>query len=420
MKSIRRTALSSILLLAPALSMLACDARAPLALTAEGATPEGATPAAPDGEVIHRRERATPRVDQPRALELAPVRLALPPGLALEPSRELRTLEGGGTCPTVSQITIGIDEPVDIVGSTIGASDTSKTFCADPSEETTAPDQMFEIVLPSDCTLTMSLESGEGFEGAFELQTGCAVKGEQLACVNGSNAEDLRLGLSAGTYYLIVDGANGTSGDFTVHATCAAPVCGDGVRNAATEACDGGPNATPGDGCIDAGLEGECQIESVAAADTCAETTPIFLGVGPAAVMPSAGAPYNSIGASSDYESVSELFWPAADQVFEFVAGATGTLKIRIGLDANGQSFCANDWFSPGCWNHVLYAREASCEEGAEIAMSYPNFMTDDGVNELLFPATEGVHYFVFVDGFDVTEYDAGPYYLDVELIAPE
>lgn len=393
----RRTALFTACLVSFSAAALGCEAGSPESLTATVS-----------------RDRTRRSVADPSVPALQPSRFVAPPKLvgAGGPAPALEST----TCEPVSSVTLELDEPFDIVGSTRGAHDTHKTYCADPSDATSAPDRVMTIEIPEDCTLTVTMESSEGFDGAFQLQTGCADKGAQLGCINGQYGSTLLRGVAAGTYYLVVDGMNGTSGDFTLHATCAAPLCGDGALNAATEACDGGLDPLLGDGCTDAGEENGCEIESVGAADTCAATSPFEVAISSPATLPSGVVPYTTIGAGSDHEGDEALFWPAVDEVFEFVPLETGTLRIRIGLDANGSPFCANDWSSPGCWNHVLYAREEACD-APNIQLSYPNFITDDGVNELYFAVDAGKSYFVFVDGFDMTEFDAGPYYLDVSLL---
>jgi hypothetical protein len=235
-------------------------------------------------------EAARASVTRSRAA-IQPVRFASPPGRVLTQSAAaVMTLEGE-SCGASEPISLPLDEAIDIPGSTTETNDAAKTYCADPSDETSANDQTFELVLPADCTLSLSLETSEGFEGAFELQTGCRAKGDQLGCVNGTNGTSLVRAMGAGTYYVVVDGVNSTAGDFTLHATCATPVCGDGVRNSATEACDGGADPIDGDGCTDASAEGGCEIESVPAADTCAEVTAIPLTLSSSAVMPAGSMP---------------------------------------------------------------------------------------------------------------------------------
>jgi hypothetical protein len=345
---------------------------------------------------------------------------AMPPRLAVPPAQQLVQTMDGDLCSSLTAPILRLDAALDITGTTSGQSSNWVTYCAD-TQDAPAADATIALVIPEACTLTLSLDSEAPFEGAFELRSACDSAGAQMGCINGTNDTELRLGLTAGTYYVVVDGMNGTSGDFTLHASCATPVCGDGVRNPDTEQCDGGMTPISGDGCVDAGQESECQFALTDAADTCEDITEaITLNPNSVTVFPQSGEPFNTTGAGSDYETTEPLFWPASDQVFEFVASQTGTIKIRVGLDQNGAAFCAQDWFSPGCWNHLLYVRESACDGGEESAMSYPNFIDDDGVNEVQFDVSEGAHYWVFVDGFDMTEYDTGPYYLEVSMLAPQ
>lgn len=329
---------------------------------------------------------------------------------------------GGGGVVDISDlcpgfpVTLNLGESTTLAGSTTHAHDDFKTFCADSDGSTAAPDVVYQLGLPSECTLSITLTTAGAFQGAFQLRQTCDAGSG--ACVNPLlSGPTLKQAVPSGFYSLVVDGVNRTSGDFTLDIACAPPACGDGVVNAG-EQCDGGPGVKPADGCGDPGTPAACQIEAATASDTCAGVVPVNVSPGASLLLPAAPPPYNTTGATDDYHSVDPSCspWPAIDQVFGFVPSADGTLTVTIGNDENGSPYCLQDPFPAGCWNHVLYVREATCENGTELTCAYPDYVTDNGVTTVSVSVTAGVAYYVFVDGEDISEYDRGPYFLQVSL----
>jgi hypothetical protein len=328
---------------------------------------------------------------------------------------------GGGSpnlddsCPgTLTSVAVG--DTVTFLGTTLGAADDFKTFCADADATTSAPDVVYQVDFASECTMTLALQQGPGFEAALGFRSICTTDAD---CTAGTPlaGPTLTKAVPAGTYSIVVDGVLGTSGSFVLDVTCDAPQCGDSVVNAGEE-CDGGPGATPSDGCGDPGAADACKIQQTVAADTCASVVPVSVGANSHLLLPAIPPPFNSIGSNDDYQSVDPICtpFPAVDQVFGFLATASGTLTISVGADELGQAYCLQDPIPAGCWNHTLYLREGDCEAGTELMCSYPDYVTDNGVTTVTATVTAGTTYYLFVDGSDMTQYDSGPYLLDVTL----
>jgi hypothetical protein len=326
------------------------------------------------------------------------------------------------TCAAGDPITLTPDVgTVHVTGTTVDGTDDKKTFCGDPDAETSSPDITFPVTLTEGCTLNVSLTGQDDFEPVFELRTVCDSEGagDAYYCVNGSNAQSLTHSFAAGTYYLVIDGQLATSGDFDVALTCTTDKCGDGAIGAG-EQCDSGPGATPNDGCGDPGGTNECQLESTPAADTCEGVDSMIVHLDDDKQLPASGAPYSTIGAGADYLST-DPDYPvlSPDQVFAFTPDADGVMKITVGMNALGTPFCDQSPYPAGCWNHMLYVREDDCENGSQIAEAVPDFEAEPSGNvQVSFDATAGHTYYLFVSGTDMTEYDLGPYFLQVAMQA--
>ena len=326
---------------------------------------------------------------------------------------------GGGdvadTCPGMP-VQVGLGVPVSIEATTATAKDDYKTFCADADGTTSARDLVYQLAVPEACTLTVALAPAPGFAGAFSFRTDCAAETGVYECVPTSATPTMKRAVSSGFYYVVVDGASSSDGAFTLDVACDPPSCGDGVVNAGEE-CDGGPGTHPADGCGDPGTPTACMIESVAAADMCSGVSPVSVSLGSPMTIPGSSTPFNSVGSQDDYHSIDPdcTPFPAVDQVFGFIPDQDGMLSITIGNDASGTPFCLGSELD-GCWNHTLYLREAACETGTELTCSYPTYDGDDGVNSVSAQVTAGTPYYLFVDGADLSEFDMGPYFLDVTL----
>src|SRR5262249_11712066 len=156
----------------------------------------------------------------------------------------------------------------------------------------------------------------------------------------------LKTGLAKGTYFLIVDGSNKTSGDFHLTITFDPQTCGDGVVTP-PEDCDDG-NTKPGDGC-----DANCKFEMADTSDKC-PGRPVTLT--PAGLIIQDFTP----GYADDYHSASCAAGGIGglDRVYQVTPTQSGTLTATVGYETNGtDETCTVKGFSdPGCWDRVLYA----------------------------------------------------------------
>ena len=331
---------------------------------------------------------------------------------------------GGGvandSCPGEG-IALVAGTPQTLMGSTADATDDYESFCADTTPEADAPDVAYQVTVAAPCTLQVDLDDGAGFDGAFSIREAtCVSRAGGDACVNlATDNETYRGHFDAGTFYVVVDGANNTSGDFELTFACAAPACGDGIVNPGEE-CDVGAGA-PDDTCTDPGdPAGECQFEETPPElDTC--DGPLFaIALDETLLIPSALPAADTTTATDDYSGSCQPEGGGHDQVYHFQPSASGTLTVTIGNDELGVPYCA-DQRSLGCWDRALYVRGplvgdcTSADLAAELDCS-DSGDSPDAVEQIQIPVVTGMHYFVIVDGYDGMDYSYGPYFLQASL----
>ena len=341
-----------------------------------------------------------------------------------------------------------IDSTAAIHGTTIGGTDNFKEWCADKDATTAAPDAVYELTIEQTCIFTLKLTDTTTWAGAIEIRNTCATENLGAdACINyGTSGQYYRSELPAGTYYIVVDGAGqlGAAGDYNMDLTCTTPKCGDGVVSAG-ESCDpgSGPPYDPvvWSGCGLPGSANACQLQSAAAADTCADipanggimidttatvANPLFIP----ATLPL----FDTRAANADYESVACIPPNASpgqgglDQVFEFLPQASGTLSVTIGQDQSQVDDCQPPGYDqPTCWIHTMWFRGTSCEMGTELPAA--GAATGSGCTESSIPTnyvdtitvsvTAGQPYWLFVQGNGTDVIDAnqnGQYVLRATL----
>lgn len=319
---------------------------------------------------------------------------------------------GGSMGPPASEscpgetIEVGAGDNFTIQGSTKSLVDDQTLFCS----PTPSADAVYHVQLTTACTLTVSLTESEGFDGVLGLRRGqcdADVGGDQCFDVS-SEGEWFASSETEGGFWLVVEGANGTSGDFSLSFDCKAPTCGDLIVNEGEE-CDLGIG-DDGDTCSDT-----CQDVGADAAESCATVeAPFPLSAG-LTVIPDEGVWFTNAGAS--HETIGSCAYPGEvngkDEVFAFRPEASGTLTISTGLDEMGAPVC-NTFMEPECWYSFLYVREMSCDQGTEVACGEIDLET--GITQISFEVTEGRDYYLFVDGLNDQFYSFGPYTLHFDL----
>lgn len=325
-------------------------------------------------------------------------------------------------CPGESHsLTAGT--PLTIEGTLADAIDHYTTFCADTSSTADRADVVYQLVVASEMTVTFQITTAS-FNPALSLRRkDCSTEQNGDACINaGATSEQMKTALVAGTYWLVVDSANGAAGAFTLGITPAAPACGDGVLNTG-ETCDPG-GAAANDGCHDPGDAAECTLGEVPSSSDATQCP--GLGISVSAANDYANrlieGPYHN-GAGGDVqendttEDLAICGWPAAgpENVFHVTPTSTGTLHARIGHDGSGQVMCD---LNPLCGDFILYVRQTQCEPIDPPEPLQQADCDDFGVGfqeilEVTVPVTASEDYWVFVDGYDDT-WGLGPFWLEL------
>lgn len=324
------------------------------------------------------------------------------------------------TCPGTA-VTLAPGGSVTGVGTTAGATDDYTTFCGDTDVGMNAGDVVFELTTSAAGTLRLELDDADGFDGVVSIRRdACESRVANDECVNfATDGEDYETDLAAGTYWVVVDGANSTSGAFSLKMSLAAPTCGDGVVNeSAGEECD---PVTPDDTCFPPGDPEECTLQPPPVADL--ETCPgyeVAIAGGQSLVL---GPFNNTTYADNQIGTCAGANVGGRDNVFQFAPSDDGTLTVTLGNDANTGApwcdTCGNDACTDGdgCWAFILYARGTACEGGTavELACAYDPTFTEKTAT-IDFPVVGGTSYWVVVDSSFAGPYTAGPYYLDATL----
>jgi hypothetical protein len=329
-------------------------------------------------------------------------------------------------CPEATPITVGLGGALVVSGTTLNATDNYTTFCADTDLPAPVdnPDVVYELTLTDPGLLHMMLDDQTGtnnFQGAVSLRKqSCDARVADDEC---TLEEELTSDLAAGTYWLVVDGNGGSSGDFTLTLEVTSPVCGDGILNDASagEECDLLP-PDPGS-CNPPGDPDECHF---APANTDLDNCP---GQDVSVTSPTSvklsGAEHNTCALTDNQiGTCASNNAGGREAVYHVVPTNAGTLTFTVGRDANGNEACSvcgaacapvcGDCFVP-----ILYARKGACEGVA--AVEEDCFYDDTfatTVATISVPVSAGEDVWVFVDSnSDATvDYTAGPYILEIDF----
>jgi len=337
----------------------------------------------------------------------------------------LNALPAGDTCPGAA-VSLDVGASAFLVGSTTNATDDYTTFCGDTTTTPDGKDVVYAVTLNVGGYLQVDLDDHTGvaeFDGALSLRKQCDTRAGGDQCSNfGTANESLQADLAAGTYWVVVDGVNGASGNFGLTMNLTAPVCGDGIvnKNSAGEACDLVPNDPTI--CNPPGHPQQCQFGPLV--DTSVEACPGFdVLVAPGDDLDISGAAHNSCPLADDYiGTCAGGDTGGRDAVYHIHPSGAGTLHVMVGRDATGQVACiaCGDTCDPDCgicFVPILYARKGACSgpNAVEAACFYDaSFSTTVATINVPVVANEDV--WVFVDSNYDGPYSAGPYILEVAL----
>jgi large repetitive protein len=116
-------------------------------------------------------------------------------------------------CPSTDGVTL-ITTP-QTMGTTVGANNDGRPACAGSATTHTAPDRMYRINVPQLSSLTISANT-TWFMAIGIYNATCT--GAHLACFTGSSTPNTTMtNVSAGTYYIMVDGYSTASGAYTLN-----------------------------------------------------------------------------------------------------------------------------------------------------------------------------------------------------------
>lgn len=327
------------------------------------------------------------------------------------------------SCVGPTAFTLGSGQKDTRSGTLTDARDDAATFCADPSGGLV--DVFYRVTLTSACSASFTLSGPLGFDGVLSLRTQSCSTDEYCSDAPAGVQERLVAPLAAGTYYLMVSGKGAMPGAFTLESDCAAPACGDGVKNA-SEACDDG-NATNGDGC-----SASCTLEASAAnVDTC-----LAVGLGAATsispgqtkllpasgVASTVGATDSGTGSCMMTPNYSTTF-PARDHIYKVRPTANGSLKATLGEDGSGNAMCGQSAVEPvwpypaGCYDRALHVRTLLCTDLLNEVACSDRADAWWAVETVTFAVSANVVYYVFVDGYVDEWYGSGRYVLKLEML---
>jgi hypothetical protein len=296
---------------------------------------------------------------------------------------------------------------VTTTGTTAGRVDDFSSFCGDITQAADAPDLVYAFTLPFEGTFEVDVISNTaGYNPAVNVRTDCAT--DELCFNFGAQSEVVAGNFPAGTYFIVVDGAGGTSGDFQLTATFSEAACGDGVVNTG-EQCDSG-GAFADDGCGDPGAPDGCQFQAPPADQETCPGTVVPIPRGNTTLLASEGN--TTVGFANDHSGTCSFPPGGPDRVYQVIPQITGTMTVSIGFEEDGVTpICASNIMDPGCWDRVIYARTTCGDESGATELDCADGGAAD-VETITFPVTADTPVFVFVDGYDDQYYSSGVFNL--------
>lgn len=160
-------------------------------------------------------------------------------------------------CPGASQ-SLFVGGALSIDGSLKDMHDDLSTRCGSTGSAWTNADVVYQVEILDEMTLEVQLIA-KAFAPVLSVRaTTCEAEQVDDRCVAAQDVvTSFSLAMEPGTYWFVVDSADGRRGPFWLGLTGAKARCGDGVVNPSTEECDAGPGV-PGDGCFDPEADKGC------------------------------------------------------------------------------------------------------------------------------------------------------------------
>lgn len=288
-------------------------------------------------------------------------------------------------CPgKPTAVTPGAD--IVVQGDTTGAKDDAKGKAGACAVGAGGPDHVYRLTPTGTGALKVTLEATGAYNPLVYLRTTCADESTQGACAPptgaGSTVTFTYNVVTGHDYFLVVDGASGTTGKYkiTMKLTTGS-FCGDGKVDA-NEACDDG-NHVDNDGCSPSctAVNGD-PTSGNACPGHAVHVWPGKTVTGTGSTVPY-GNTFTKTG-SSCIVSQNDLNI-AQDHVYEVTAHAAGTLTVKVTPDAS--------------FNTELVARTTCTDPSTQSASMCANSASTGGAETMSFPVTNNEKVYVAVDG---------------------
>ena len=281
-------------------------------------------------------------------------------------------------------------------GDTTGATDDGKGKPGACAQGSGGADHVYKLIPSGSGSVDIKVVGSGGMNPLWYVRTSCDDEASQVVCSpTGPNATSTqKVSVVTGReYFLLVDGASGSAGKYTVTAKLTTGAfCGDGKVDTG-EACDDG-NKTEGDGCSN-----NCQnLTDAATANGCPGQA---LHVWPGKTVQGTGTTIgkgNSFTKTGTSCTVSSNDLNAAPEyVYEVTAHATGNLVVSATPRETG-------------YNIQIVARRTCSDPSSQQAGMCANLGSAGAVETATFAVQNGEKVYVAIDGalnskgsFDVT-----------------
>jgi cysteine-rich repeat protein len=283
---------------------------------------------------------------------------------------------------------VGPGQDVVIEGDTTGAKDDFKGKAGACAAGAGGPDHVYHLIPTGSGALNIKVQAMGGFNPTIYLRTTCEDEASQVACgetTGAGGAEQINTNVVTGRdYFLVVDGASGTAGKYTITAKLTSgSFCGDGKVDA-NEACDDG-NKTEGDGCSN-----DCRkVNGDPTSGGSCPGHPVHVWTGQTVTGTGSNMPYgNTFNKPDTTCSTSGGTNIGQEHIYAVTPHATGTLRVQVTSD-------------PGV-NHMIFARRTctdAASQGAGMCANNQGSSSGSTTETMSFSVTKDQMVYVAVDG---------------------